>query len=121
MKGQGCLTSDAWSDDPADDALHFYTTLMPLARGLLTGEVPPSVVNLKDPVDSIVVVFGYGGYEHRDWQLAAMQTLAREVAPKRINGIVGGDSEPETLDTIDEVAAWLAAAPGITGQLLAVR
>ena len=121
MKGQGCLTSDAWSDNPADDALHFYTTIMPLARGILTGEVPPSVVNLEDPVDSIVVVFGYGGHEHRDWQLAAMQTLAREVAPKRINGIVGGDSEPETLDTIDEVAAWLAAAPGITGQLLAVR
>ena len=121
MMGQGCLTSDAWSDNPADDAKHFYTTMMPMARGLLNGDVPPSAVNLEDPVDSIVVLFGYGGHEHKDWQLAAMHTLAREVAPKRINGIVASDSELETLNAIDEVVAWLATAPGITGQLLAVR
>jgi hypothetical protein len=91
-----------------------------MARGILNGTVPPSAVNLEDPVDSIVVAFGYGGHEHKDWQLAALRTLARDVAPKRINGIVASDCELETLNAIDEVVAWLAAAPGITGQLLAV-
>ena len=51
--GQGCLTSDAWSDNPADDAKHFYMTIMPMARGVLNGDVPPSFVGLEKDVDAI--------------------------------------------------------------------
>ncbi len=44
-----------------------------------------------------------------------MQDLAREAAPKRVNGIAGDDNE-----AIAAALAWLASAPGVTGQLLAV-
>jgi hypothetical protein len=47
--------------------------------------------------------------------LAAVQELAREAAPKRVNGIAGDDPR-----AIAETLVYLAAAPGITGQLLAV-
>jgi hypothetical protein len=119
--GQGCLTSDAWSDNPADDAKHFYATIMPMARGILSGDVPPTSVGLEKDVDAIVVVFPFGGREHKGWQLAAIQTLAREVAPKRANGVSGDEGGPDASNTMDEVIAWLATAPGVTGQLLAVR
>lgn len=62
-----------------------------------------------------VVVFPSAPYDHRGWRLAAMQDLAREAAPRRVNGVAGDDNE-KIAETID----WLASAPGVTGQLLAV-
>ena len=44
-----------------------------------------------------------------------------EVAPKRANGVIGDEGGPDASNTMDEVIAWLATAPGVTGQLLAVR
>ena len=49
-------------------------------------------------------------------QRAGVQALARELAPKRVNGVIG-----DGLDATDEVTDWLAQADGVTGQLLAVE
>jgi hypothetical protein len=49
--------------------------------------------------------------------VAAIQGLAREAAPCRINGIVG---HPGNLVGTAEALNFVHANPGITGQLLAV-
>ena len=61
------------------------------------------------------LVFEPADHTHHAWRLAAIQALAREIAPHRINGIVGNDDSAIQL-TID----YLSNAPGITGQLLEV-
>ena len=102
------------ADRPLDAAAEFYTKIVPLIRADFQTM----------PDFDIAVVFGPPGHEHRGWRLAAIQELAREVAPAgRVNGIVG--------DGVEELAArqagpimktieWLQEAPGITGQLLEV-
>ncbi len=65
------------------------------------------------PGQNVVIVFEGAGKQHRGWQLAAVQDLAREAAPDRVNAVVGGDEQG-----IAQTLAWLAQAPGITGQLL---
>jgi len=57
----------------------------------------------------LVLVMPLAGHEHRAWRLAAVQGLARAYAPARAN-----------LVECDEPAgcAFLAASPGITGQIL---
>lgn len=65
--------------------------------------------------DALALTFPPAPYEHRGWRLAAVQGLARECAPKRINGIVGNEEH-----AIAQALEWLAQAPGITGQLLDV-
>jgi hypothetical protein len=67
-------------------------------------------------VDVLALVFQPAPYDHRGWRLSAVQDLAREAAPKRANAIVGSDEA-----AIMRTAEWLAQAPGITGQLLAVE
>ena len=68
-----------------------------------------------NPAYDLVIVFDPAGHEHRAWRLAAIQELARELAPRRVNGIVGNDEE-----AMVEALAFLDVAPGITGQLLEV-
>ena len=52
---------------------------------------------------------------HEQYLRAAMGALARKVAPRRINAISGNDDA-----AMERAAAWLASAPGITGQYFAV-
>jgi hypothetical protein len=66
--------------------------------------------------EDLVLVFTAASYDHRGWRLAAVQDLARAVAPRRVNGVAGEDEL-----AIEQTIAWLAKAPGVTGQLLAVR
>ena len=90
-------------DAPLDAAAAFYRDHLPRAREAL-GEA-----------ELLVLVFAPAGHEHRAWRLSAVQELAREAAPKRVNGIARSDAA-----AIAESIAYLAAAPGVTGQLLAV-
>jgi hypothetical protein len=90
---------------PLDAAADFYTTELP---------------EIRDDADilaehDLVLVFAPAGHEHRSWRLAAVQELAREFAPRRVNAVVGDDE-----DAIMAAMRFLDAAPGITGQLLAV-
>lgn len=63
----------------------------------------------------LVLLFSPAPYDHRAWRLAAIQNLARAAAPRRVNAIAGDDER-----AIAETLAFLEAAPGVTGQLLAV-
>ena len=65
--------------------------------------------------DDCAVLFDHADHSHHAWRLAAVQQLARDAAPARVNAVVGNDDA-----AIAELLAYLAAAPGVTGQLLAV-
>jgi len=90
--------------EPLAAAAEFHARMLPQIRMEL-GEGP----------DHLALVFAPAGHAHRGWRLAAVQALAREYAPLRVNGIESGE-EPATA----AAAAWLAGANGVTGQLLAL-
>jgi len=101
--GQALLRVEGLPEGALDAAAAFHAHWLPRARAVL-GEA-----------EALALVFPAAAYDHRGWRLAAVQDLAREAAPGRVNGIAGDD---ET--AIAAMAAWLDRAPGITGQLLAV-
>lgn len=98
--GQRVLRIEGLPEAPLDAAAAFHAGWLPEARDLAER-------------DELVLVFPPAPYDHRGWRLAAVQDLARAAAPRRVNGVVG-DDEAAT----GQAVAWLAAAPGITGQLL---
>lgn len=63
--------------------------------------------------DHFALAFAPADHTHHGWRLAAVQQLARVRAPIRVNGL---ESEDET--AIAAALAYLATAPGVTGQLL---
>ena len=63
--------------------------------------------------DDVVLIFAAADHTHYGWRLAAVQQLARQHAPIRVNALVSDDQA-----AIAAAAAYLAAAPGVTGQLL---
>ena len=99
--GTSVVRVDRNHDDPLDAADEFYAEYLERTS--------------REEADLIVYLFDPAGHEHRAWRLAAIQNVARKFAPVRVNGIVGSD-EGAVWQTLD----WLAGAPGITGQLLAV-
>lgn len=101
---QAVLRVEGLPEAPLDAAAVFLAQWLPQARAALQDS------------DTLVLAFDPAGHEHRAWRLATVQELAREAAPKRVNAIVGEDEA-----AIAETLAYLAAAPGVTGQLLAVH
>ena len=102
-------------DDPSDAAALFFSKHVREARELLVeGAWKP--LGLSEEPEVLTYIFPVGGQEHEAWQRAGVQALARELAPKRVNGVIG-----DGLDATDEVTDWLAQADGVTGQLLAVE
>jgi hypothetical protein len=61
----------------------------------------------------LLLIFPVADHAHHGWRLAAVQMLARRLAPRRINA-VASDSEA----AIAAAATYLANAPGLTGQVL---
>ena len=104
-------------DEPLDAAAQFHSEQVPLARGLLKNGSSRLLGASEDllELDALAFVFAPAGKEHQGWRVAVIQALAREAAPKRVNGVVGPDS-----GAVDRTTDWLAEAPGITGQVLAV-
>ena len=100
---QAVLRVEGLPDGPLDAAAAFHAAVLPQARAAL------------GDTDALVLMFAPGGHAHRAWRLAAVQDLARESAPKRVNGIAGGTDE-----AVAETLAYLERAPGVTGQILAV-
>jgi hypothetical protein len=89
-------------DDPVAAAAIFHAEwLAPVSAALDAGE---SVVTL---------VFAPAALAHNGWREAAVQLLARAHTPARINAIAGEDPA-----AIAATAAFIAAAPGFTGQYL---
>jgi len=54
-----------------------------------------------------------GGTDHDDWRRTLARDLARSRAPKRVN-VIGGTGGA----ACEEALAYLADAPGITGQYI---
>ena len=77
--------------------------------------LPGILANPSRSGEDLVLVFEPAPYDHRAWRLAAVQDLARQAAPHRVNAVTGDDEE-----VIAAALAWLDQAPGVTGQLLSV-
>ncbi|MGX7894728.1 Rossmann fold domain-containing protein [Tsuneonella sp. HG222] len=93
------------AEGPLDRAARFYAHDVAGIRSSRDGH----------PGRDVALVFAPASHEHQAWRLAAVQELAREFAPARVNGIVGQEEE-----AIAATIAYLCGAPGVTGQLLAV-
>ncbi|MCL6250655.1 hypothetical protein M3P36_06300 [Altererythrobacter sp. KTW20L] len=90
-------------DDPLDAAAAFHASFgAPVRAALGAG-------------DDLVLVFDPADHAHAGWRLALVQDLARSAAPLRVNAVVGGEGA-----ALDETVAYLASAPGVTGQVLMV-
>lgn len=100
--GQAVLRVEGLPGGTLDAAEAFYEAWMPQARAACRTQ-------------DTAIVFPSAPYDHRGWRVAAMQDLAREAAPRRVNGVTGDDNE-----AIAATLHWLASAAGVTGQLLAV-
>ena len=101
--GQAVIRADGLPNAPLDAAAAFHSDVLPQARKALA------------EVEALTLVFAPAGHEHRAWRLAAVQELAREAAPGRVNAVTGS---AET--AIEQALVFLANAEGVTGQILAV-
>ncbi|WP_338243851.1 Rossmann fold domain-containing protein [Aurantiacibacter hainanensis] len=86
---------------PLDAAAAFHARILPEARRAAGSD--------------IVLLFDSADHTHEHWRTAAVEELAREAAPSRVNGAVGGSS-----DAVAALCDYLGSAPGVTGQLFAV-
>lgn len=100
---QAVLHLEALPENPLDAAALFLSRQVPQIRR--------DFIAL--PELSLAIVFKPADPGHRGWRLAAVQALARELAPGRVNGIAADDME-----AIGQVVDYLENAPGVTGQLL---
>lgn len=86
-------------DKPSAAAARFYAEWLPRAQAI-AGE-------------HLVLAFDAADHTHTAWRLGAVQVLAREQAPARVNAIAGGNAAARTA-----ALAYLEAGEGITGQYL---
>lgn len=89
---------DGLPADPLDAAAAFHADHVPALRAV---------------ADDLLIVWPLADHTHRGWRLAAVQELARVAAPRRVNAVAG-----RTDAAISAAARYLAAAPGLTGQVL---
>jgi hypothetical protein len=96
------LRVGALPDGPLDAAAAFHGEVLAKAHAALAAS------------DSdLTLVFAPASPEHRGWRLAALQQLARDHAPSRVNALESDDE-----NAIAAALAYLDQAPGLTGQLL---
>lgn len=90
---------------PLDAAAAFHGEWLPRIREQLA----------RSADESSVLIFPPAEHSHRGWRLAAVQELARELAPRRINALAcdSAGGEAAALALLDE-------CQGLTGQLLAI-
>lgn len=98
------LRIDALPGAALDAAADFHDRWLPRIRAL-TANCPAG--------DDLALVFAPCDHTHRAWRVAAVQELAREAAPVRVNALAA-DSEA----AIAQSLRYLNAAPGVTGQYL---
>ncbi|GFM28280.1 Rossmann fold domain-containing protein [Novosphingobium sp. PY1] len=91
-------------EEPLAAAADFHARLLPGIEAALRGGADP-----------LTVIFPPASHEHRNWRLAAIQSLARAFSPSRINGLES-DNEAAIAAALD----WLAGAASVTGQVMAL-
>lgn len=89
-------------EDPLAAAAAFHAEVLPRVLAALDGGAA-----------LLTLVFTPADHPHRAWREAAIQTIARERTPARINAVAAAD-EP----AIAATHAFIAAAPGLTGHYL---
>jgi hypothetical protein len=65
--------------------------------------------------EDLVLIFPIADHTHRGWRLAAVQSLARDHAPLRVNALASDDPA-----AIESALTYLEQAEGLTGQYLAL-
>ena len=65
--------------------------------------------------EALTIAFPTADHTHHGWRLAAVQMLARALAPLRVNAVSGGSGA-----AVGAAADYLARAPGLTGQLISL-
>ena len=89
-------------DDPLGAASAFHAGALPEIQALLAEGAPV-----------LTLVFRADEPLHRAWREAAVAGLARQAAPARVNAVAGTGEA-----AVAAAAAFLDAAPGVTGQFL---
>lgn len=82
------------------------------ASGVFHQHWLPHVEALLASGDDLMIVLPTADYTHREWRRAVAAGLARAHTPLRVNLVTGEGS------VLDALAAYLATAPGVTGQYL---
>lgn len=101
-----CIEATGLPDDPGAATFEFESSIAPQVRAA-AGREP-----------ALAVLFAPADHAHEGWRLAAIQQLARALAPAtRVNAVVvnAGDEEGTA-----EVIRFALTAPGITGQIISV-
>ncbi|OBX18514.1 hypothetical protein A9995_11120 [Erythrobacter sp. QSSC1-22B] len=80
------------------------------AAGLFHQHWLPHVEGALESGEDVMVTLAAADHSHREWRLAIAAGLARAHTPQRINLVAGEGA------ALDGFEAWLANAPGITGQ-----
>ena len=75
--------------------------------------VLPGILTELGRGETLTLVFAPADHTHRAWRLAAVQGLARQHAPVRVNALASDDER-----AIAAALKYLAAAEGVTGQYL---
>lgn len=91
--------------DPLGAAAAFHGEWLPRIREELAASAD----------ESSVLIFPPAEHSHRGWRLAAVQELARELAPRRVNALACDSVSGEAA-----ALALLAECQGLTGQLMAI-
>lgn len=102
---QAELRIDSLPESPLDAGAAFHRECVEKAHRVLGGDA-----------DSLVIVLPAAPSDHDDWRRAMARDLGRKYAPKRVNLLGGGEA-----GAVDAMLAYLGAAPGITGQYLALH
>lgn len=100
VAGLAVLTLRDLPEGAVEAAATFYREHLEMARRAAT---TADLAIVLDPVP----------HDHSDWRRALARDLARKNAPRRVNVIAGGEG-----GELEEVLAFLAEAPGVTGQYL---
>jgi hypothetical protein len=99
------LRIEGLTASPLDAAAWFHAEILPEIRKAYAGQ----------PDLDLILAFDPAGHEHHAWRLAAVQELAREYAPARVNGVESDDDA-----AMAAARTYIEGAKGLTGQLLAL-
>jgi len=105
MTSAGFVDAKGLGESPLDAAARFHAHIVPSIRAMMANG------------SELVVMFDPADHSHTSWRKAAIEELAREAAPCRINGVIArAQDKQDTAQTIQ----FLHKSPGITGQILQV-
>ncbi|WP_271078364.1 Rossmann fold domain-containing protein [Aurantiacibacter sp. MUD61] len=103
MRDNAIVEVTGLPENPLDAAAKFHSEWVAKVRGYARS-------------GDVVVIFQPADHTHHAWRLAAVQELARESVPYRVNGVEG-----DHMQDVSETLFYLQSADGVTGQLFTMR